>query len=154
VATSAPAELAGYTAKERQAYEGAVSAYEAFVKRSNHFYAVGETSVAAKDFYQRYSIDWATAWANLAQAANNHIKVSGPTTVVWTKPVTISVRSTAGDAITIKRCLDESKWTVEQNGKKLAQPQLKSPHVYTVQLEKRPRETWWRSGEPKLGATC
>lgn len=150
---SAPPELAGYTAPERHAYAAAVSAYSAFVRRSNHFYAGGQTSVAAKNFYQRYSIDWATAWGNLAQAANNHIRVSGSTRVVWTKPVTIEVGS-AHETVTMQRCLDESKWVVEQNGKRLAQPQLKTPHVYTVQLERRRGETWWRSGEPKLGATC
>jgi hypothetical protein len=153
-ASSVPPELAGFTAQQRTAFEQALAAYDSFVKRSDGFYSDAQTSVAAKNFYQRMSIDWATAWSNLAQAADNHITVSGPTRVLWTRPVRIRLGTMTGDSITIHRCVDESRWVVTQNGKKLAQPELKSPHVYAVQLEKRRGETWWRSGEPTQGATC
>jgi hypothetical protein len=146
--------LAGYTAKQRAAYDDAVVAYAAFVKRNDHFYAVGKTTVGAKDFYQRYSIDWATAWGNLAQVANNGVTVSGDATVLWTKPVSISLGTSSGDAVTIKRCLDESERVVKQGGKVVEQPQLATPHVYTVQMEKRSSEGRWRSGEPDQGSTC
>lgn len=147
-------DLAGYKARQRVAYEAAVAAYSAFVKRNDRFYAVGKTTVAAKNFYQRYAISWATAWGNLAQTANNDVTVSGPTTTVWTKPMSIGLGKSNGDKITIKRCLDESKRVVRQNGKVVAQPQLKTPHIYVVRLQKRSGESWWRSGEPKQGATC
>src|SRR3712207_6938328 len=43
--SSVPPELAGYNEGERAAYEAAVAAYNAFTKRNDAFYAVGETSV-------------------------------------------------------------------------------------------------------------
>jgi hypothetical protein len=39
-------------------------------------------------------------------------------------------------------------------GKKLNQPQFKEPHVYTIRLEKRSDEDWWRSGIAEQGQTC
>ena len=56
--------------------------------------------------------------------------------------------------IVIRRCLDESGRVVIQDGKKLEQPQFKDPHIYTIRLEKRPGEKWWRSGVAEQGPTC
>ena len=72
---SVPPELAGYNEKQRAAYETAVDEYDGFTKRNDKFYADGQTTAAAKKFYQRYAVDWSTAWGNLAQVANS--KVTG-----------------------------------------------------------------------------
>src|SRR3954453_11633671 len=69
--SSVAPELVGYTEQERIAYETAVTDYDAFSRRNDEFYAAGETTVAAKHFYQKYALDWSTAWGNLAQVANN-----------------------------------------------------------------------------------
>jgi hypothetical protein len=71
---SVPPELAGYSEQERAAFETAVTEYDAFTRRNDEFYADGETTAAAKRFYQKYAVDWSTAWANLAQVANNIVK--------------------------------------------------------------------------------
>jgi hypothetical protein len=147
-------ELAGYSKKERSAYRAAIVQYDAFVKRSDQFYAAGKTTAAAKRFYQRYAVDWSTAWANLGQVANNHVKVTGSTKTVWTKPRSIEVGRPKGDVVVLRRCLDESGRIVKQNGKRLSQPQLKHPHVYTIRVEKRAGENRWRSGIAKQGGTC
>jgi hypothetical protein len=152
--SSVPPELVGYNEKERAAYETAVAEYDAFTKRSDRFYAAGQTTGAAKDFYQHYAVDWSTAWGNLAQIANNDITVAGSTRTVWTKPRSIELGGTRGDVIMLRRCLDESGRVVTQNGKKIEQPQFKDPHIYTVRLEKHPREHWWRSGIAEQGPTC
>ena len=113
----------------------------------------GQTTVAAKKFYQRYAVDWSTAWGNLAQVANNKVTVTGSTKTVWTSRGRLS---SAGPRPTssYSRCLDESGRVVTQNGKKLDQPQFKNPHIYTIRLEKRPGEDWWRSGIAEQGQTC
>lgn len=152
--TSVPPELAGYSSDERAAYEAAVRDYDTFATRNDQFYAAGETTIEARNFYQRYAVDWSTAWGNLAQVANNNITVTGTTTTVWTKPRSIELGSRAGDVVVIRRCLDESGRVVRQNGRKVGQPQFKDPHVYTVRLEMRPSETWWRSGVAEQGQTC
>jgi hypothetical protein len=77
--SSVPPDLAGYSEQERAAYETAVTEYDAFTRRNDHFYAGGQTTVAAKRFYQRYAVDWSTAWGNLAQIANNNVTVTGST---------------------------------------------------------------------------
>ena len=152
--SSVPPELAGYNEGERAAYETAVAAYNVFTKRNDAFYAAGETSVEAKRLYQKYAIDWSTAWGDLAQVVNSNVKVSGTTETVWTKPRSIMLGAAEGDVIVIRRCLDESGRVVTQNGQKLDQPQFKDPHVYTVRLEKRDGHDRWRSGIAKQGATC
>jgi hypothetical protein len=68
--SSIPPELAGYTEQQRAAYKIAVDEYDAFTKRNDRFYAAGQTTGAAKKFYQRYAVDWSTAWGNLGQVAN------------------------------------------------------------------------------------
>lgn len=152
--SSNPPELAGYSEKQRAAYETAVDEYDAFTKRNDKFYAAGRTTGAAKKFYQRYAVDWSTAWGNLAQVANNNVTVSGSTKSVWTKPRSVKLGGPRGDVILLRRCLDESGRVVTQNGKKLNQPQFKKPHIYTVRLEKHPGEDWWRSGIAEQGQTC
>jgi hypothetical protein len=148
-------ELAGYNEIQRAAYKTAVNQYDAFTKRNDKFYAVGQTTGAAKKFYQRFAVDWSTAWGNLGQVANNKVTVSGATKTVWTKPRLIEVGgSSKGDVIVLRRCLDESGRVVTQNGKKLDQPQLENPHIYAVRLEKHPGENWWRSGIAEQGQTC
>ena len=151
---SVPPELAGYNANERAAYEAAVDEYDAFTKRNDKFYAAGQTTGAARKFYQRYAVDWSTAWGNLAQVANNKVIVTGTTKTVWTKPRSIEVDGSKADVIVLRRCIDEAGRVVTQNGKKLDQPQFKKPHVYTVRLEKRPDEDVWRSGIAEQGQTC
>lgn len=152
--SSVPSNRAGYTDDERAAYKTAVAAYDAFIKRNDAFYAAGETTVKAKDFYQKYAIDWSTAWGNLAQVVNSGVKVGGSTKTVWTKPQTIKLGAADGDVIVIRRCLDESGRVVAQNGQVLDQPQFKDPHIYTVRLEKRVGEKWWRAGIAEQGPTC
>ena len=152
--SSVPPDLADYSEQERAAYTSAVTEYDAFIRRNDHFYAVGQTTVAAKRFYQRYAVDWSTAWGNLAQIANNNVTVTGSTNTVWTRPKSIELGGSKAQVVVLRRCLDESRRVVTQNGKKLDQPQFKEPHVYTVRLEKRSGEDWWRSGIAKQGETC
>ena len=152
--SSVPPDLAGYSEQERAAYETAVTEYDAFTARGDRFYAAGQTTVAAKRFFQRYSIDWSTAWGDLAVVANNDITITGSTKTVWTKPKSIELGRAMSDVVVLRRCLDESGRVVTQNGKKVEQPQFKHPHVYTVRLEKRRGENWWRSGTVKQGETC
>lgn len=145
---SVPPYLASYTADERQAYADAVAAYATYVERNNRLLAKGKTTVGASDFYHRYSTDWATAWANLAQLANNHVTVRGHTTVTWVRPISVKLKG-QGATVELRRCLDESALVVTQSGEPLAQPNLQKPHVYRVRLELRSAETWWRSGSAK-----
>ena len=153
-ATSVPPELAGYSDQERAAYQTAVAEYDTFVNRNDKFYAAGRTTVAAKNFYQHYAIDWSTAWGDLAEVANNEIKVTGSTKTVWTRPKSIKLDSPKGDVIDLRRCLDESGRIVTQNGRTVPQPQLRNPHVYTVRLNMRRGESWWRVGVVEQGRTC
>ena len=152
--SSVPPGLAGYSEQERAAFETAVTEYDAFTRRNDEFYATGDTTVAAKRFYQRYAVDWSTAWGNLAQIANNDVTVTGSTKTVWTKPKSIELGGPKGDVVVLRRCLDESGRVVKQNGQKVNQPQFKDPHVYTVRLEKRRGEPRWRSGIAEQGSTC
>jgi hypothetical protein len=151
---SVPPELAGFTTDEREAFALAVAAYDDFNKRSDAFYAAGRTTRAAKIFYQKYAVDWATAWGNLGQAVNNQIRVTGTARTVWTKPITIELSATEGDSVVLRRCLDESGRIVTQDGATVDQPQFKKPHVYRVRLMKRPGEAWWRSGIAVQGQPC
>jgi len=152
--SSVPPELSGYSEQERAAYQKAVAAYDAFTKRNDRLYAAGQTTVAAKRFYQRYAVDWSTAWGDLAVIANNRVTVTGPTKTVWTKPKSIELGGPKADTVVLRRCLDESGRVVTQNGKTVDQPQFKDPHIYTVRLEKRLGEDWWRSGTVDQGPTC
>jgi hypothetical protein len=152
--STVPPELAGYSEEERLAYDQALDAYAAYLAETDNIYAKGETTAAAKRFYQRNAIDWSTAWGNLALVANNGVTIKGETRVVWVRPKTIRLATAAGDVVVIRRCVDESQRVVRQNGKRMAQPQFEEPHVYTVRLERRPAESWWRAGTAELGRTC
>lgn len=152
--STVPSELAEYTEEERSAYGEAVPAYDAFIERNDAFYAAGETTVAAKRFYQRNAIDWSTAWGNLGQVVNSGIKVTGTTETKWTEPESIELGEPAVEVVVIHRCLDESGRVVTQNGEPIEQPQFSDPHVYTIRLEKRAGEDHWRSGVAEQGPTC
>lgn len=152
--STVPPELVGYSEDERVAYDEALAAYADYLAESDKIYAKGETTVAAKRFYQRYAIDWSTAWGNLAVVANNGVTITGEARALWTRPVSIGLTPDAGDVVVIRRCVDESQRVVRQNGKRMAQPQFNEPHVYTVRLEERPNEDWWRAGTAKLGRPC
>jgi hypothetical protein len=149
-----PPELAGYSEEEGLAYDEVLDAYAAYLAETDKIYAKGETTVAAKRFYQRHAIDWSTAWGNLAVVANNGVTIKGETRVLWVQPKSIRLATDAGDVVVIRRCVDESQRVVRQNGKRMTQPQFEEPHVYTVRLEKRPGESWWRAGAAELGRTC
>ena len=152
--TSASPDVARYSKKERAAYKTAVTEYGAFTKRNDRFYAAGRPTAAAKRFYQRFAVDWSTAWGDLGQAANNKVTVTGSTKIVSTTPRSIELGGAKGDVIVLRRCLDESGRIVTQDGKKLDQPQFADPHFYTIRLERRPGEDWWRSGIAEQGKTC
>lgn len=149
-----PPYLSSYTAEERATYVAALRAHAAFVEQDRKFAAVGKTTQRAAAFYRRNSIDWVSDWASLAQLANNHVIVRGRTIVKWVRPVTVQVDGAGADVVVLRRCVDSSGLAVTQNGKPLAQPNLKEPHVFRVRLEKRAAETWWRVGTAKQGAPC
>ncbi len=149
-----PPYLASYTSEERAAYDAALTAHTAFVEQDRQFAAAGKTTQRAAAFYRRNSIDWVSDWAILAQLANNHVIVKGRTIVKWVRPVTVQVDGAGADVVVLRRCVDSSGLAVTQNGKPLAQPNLKEPHVFRVRLEKRAAETWWRIGTAKQGAPC
>lgn len=151
---SVPAYLASYSTDQRAAYDAALTAHAAFVEQDRKFAAVGKTTQRAATFYRRNSIDWVSDWASLAQLANNHVIVRGRTIVKWVRPVTVQVDGAGADVVVLRRCVDSSGLAVTQNGKPLAQPNLKEPHVFRVRLEKRAAETWWRVGTAKQGAPC
>lgn len=149
-----PPYLASYSPEERAAYAAALMAHAAFVEQDRKFAAAGKTTQRAASFYRRNSIDWVSDWASLAQLANNHVIVRGRTIVKWVRPVTVQVDGAGADVVVLRRCVDSSGLAVTQNGKPLAQPNLKQPHVFRVRLEKRAAETWWRVGTAKQGAPC
>lgn len=152
--SSVPPALRRYSEPQRVAFGTAVAAYDRFVSRNDAFYAAGQTTGAARRFYHHYATDWSTAWGNLAQVVNAHATVTGSTRTMWTRPQSIDLHGAQGEVVVIHRCLDESRLVVRQNGKKLAQPELKEPHIYTVRLVKRPGEEWWRAGIAQQGPTC
>jgi hypothetical protein len=151
---SVPPELTRYTDAERAAYAAAVQAYSEFTQQNSQLLSQGRTTEPASTFYQRYSIDWVEAWANLAKLANNHVTVSGPTRINWVRPKSITLEPSGSAVVVLRRCLDESGLKVMQAGKPLAQPQLAHPHVYQVRLAKNSVEGWWRSGSARQGARC
>ena len=151
---SAEPTLEGYSEEEAAAYEAAVLAYDRFAKRSDRLYEEGATTNAAKEFFQRFSIDWSRAWGDLAQIANSGVTVAGSTKTVSTKPESIELDTKAGDVVVLRRCLDESGRVVTQGGEEIDQPQLQQPHIYTVRMERRPRESRWRSGVAEQEGTC
>jgi hypothetical protein len=53
----------------------------------------GQTARRASDFYHRFFDQLGSAWANLARLANNNVTVTGPTTVKWVRPVSVTVNS-------------------------------------------------------------
>jgi hypothetical protein len=152
--SSASTHLAGFTHAERSAYAAAAKAYDAFTARNDKIMAEARTTVAARDFYQKYTITWPTAWTGLAQLANNDITITGPTTTKWTRPQTVDLTARFGPTVVLRRCIDETERVVTQHGSVLEQPQFKTPHVYVVTLQQKAGESWWRAGAAKRGATC
>ena len=152
--SSGPAGLAGYTEAEQAAYGEAVGAYDSFTARNDKIMAKGQTTVGAKDFYQKYAIDWSTAWTGLAQLANDGITVTGPTTAKWTRPKSIDLTAKGGPSVVLRRCLDETKRVVTQKGHSIQQPQFERPHVYAVTLRQKVGETWWRASVANRGSAC
>ena len=150
-----PPYLVAYTANERQAYADALVAEDAFNVRNARYLAKGQTVEEASDFYHRYSIDWVQDWTNLAELANNHVTVTGKTSVVWVRPLRIKLSTAGGvDFVFLRRCVDSSKLVVTQNGEPLEQSHLEKRHVVRVRMEKRAGETWWRSGISQQGPSC
>ncbi len=146
--------LEKYTPGERRTYAAAVRANHRYIKKNDGLLRAGRLTKSAGLFYEKYATDWTVHWAALAQFVNNNVTVRGRARERWVRPARIRLRAPGGVTVILRRCLDERDIRVVQNGKPLAQPQLKSPHIYRVTMVKRRTETWWRAGMPERGATC
>ena len=98
-----PAYLKGYHAKQRKAYDAALTAQAAFDRRNARILAAGQTTKAASAFYHRYSIDWVGDWQSLGQLANNHVTVTGRTKVRWARLIAIRLPGSGRRAIDCTR---------------------------------------------------
>jgi hypothetical protein len=85
---------------------------------------------------------------------NSKITFEGTPTEVWLHPVSINLAAPGGQAVEVKRCLDQSRLRVFANGEQVPQPQLGVPHVYRIAIIKKTSQTWWRTGPAKQGAKC
>lgn len=151
---SIPPYLEKYTPAERASYAEASAAYDEFIEREAEFAAAGRTTVKAKDFYQKYSLDWATSWGSFAYLANLGVRIFGVPETVSERPTQITLEAAKGQVVVVRRCLDSRDLKVTQNGKPSKQPQLQQRRTVTVELVQREREDWWRAGVAKQGKPC
>jgi hypothetical protein len=149
-----PAYLQAYTDDERAAYRDAVADYQVFLIKDDMFLKEGRLTSRANSFYRRYSTNWVDQWAALSQLVNSGARVRGHTKELSVRPSSIHLYPNGTGSVTLRRCLDQSDIKVVQDGKPLAQPQLRHPHLYRVFMSLRKGETWWRAGMPKQGVEC
>jgi hypothetical protein len=149
-----PSARAKYSAAQRAALTDAVDALHRFTRINDRFLKQGVLTKRQAAFYRKNSTNWVDDWANLSKLVNSRITFKGSSTEVWLRPLSIKLAARNGQRVSVRRCLDESRLRVFADGKEVAQPQLKNPHVYEVSMAKRSGESWWRVGLPQQGETC
>ena len=147
-------ELAGYSLPEREAFEAAVVALHRFSRTSDRFISQGRLTRSQAAYFRRNSINWVDAWAGLAQLVNGRITMRGDTHEKWARPSQVDLSAAKGEVVVIRRCLDQTDVRVFADGKRVPQPQLKTPRVYRVKMLKKQSEQRWRTGLPKQGSRC
>lgn len=152
--SSIPPELAGYSLPEREAFEAAVVALHRFSRTSDRFISQGRLTRSQAAYYRRNSINWVDDWAGLAQLVNGRITMRGDTREEWARPLRVDLSAAAGEIVVVRRCLDQTDVRVFADGKRVPQPQLKTPRVYRVKMLKKESEQWWRTGLPSQGSRC
>lgn len=152
--SSLPPELAGYSLPEREAFEAAVVALHRFSRASDRFIDQGRLTRPQAAYFRRNSINWVDDWAGLAQLVNGRITMRGDTREKWVRPLRVDLAAGDSEVVVIRRCLDQTSVRVFAEGKRVPQPQLKTPRVYRVTMLKKQSEQWWRTGLPKQGSRC
>ncbi len=148
-----PAYLEPFTSTERQAYADASRAYDEFTRTTARFRAHGRTTPGVRTYLQKYSSDWTTAWGRFSELANEGVRIVGVPVTLTERPASISASDERGKVV-LRRCIDSSKIIVIQDGRKVDQPQLQKHRRVTVEVIRRPGESWWRSGIASQGPTC
>ena len=149
-----PPYLEPYSEAERDAYHQAVAAYAAITRRGAEFEEAGRATVAAKEFYQRFTSDWRTYFATLGGLANTGVRVVGRPVVMTERPVRIVLEGPQGKRVVVRQCLDSQKVKVMQGDEELPQPQFDQPRYATTLLVMRRGEDWWRAGVAEQGRPC
>jgi hypothetical protein len=149
-----PAYLEPYSEGERSAYLEAVAAYAEITAKGAEFEEAGVATVAAKEYYQRYTTDWRTYFGTLGELANTGVRVVGRPKARSEKPMRIDVGAPQGKVVVVKQCLDSQDVKVMQGEKELPQPQFEHPTYATTTLVMRRGEDWWRAGIAEQGKRC
>lgn len=152
--SSVSPELAGYTLPEREAFEAALVALHRFSRASDGFISQGRLTRSQATYFRRNSINWVDDWAGLAQLVNGRITMRGDTREEWARPSRVDLSAAVGEVVVIRRCLDQTSVRVFADGKRVPQPQLRTPRVYQVKMLKKQSEQWWRTGLPRQGSRC
>jgi hypothetical protein len=148
-----PAYLEGFSAEERQAYDDAVQAYEAFSDQQATFMAAGKATAEAKRFYRRQTADWRTFWATLQQRESNGVRIKGAGETLRIRPAKIRLHDDGTGSVSLNVCGISSGVRVLQNGTPVPQPKPvpRIVRVGMVSLDTGPR---WLVLYERVGPKC
>jgi len=114
--------LTKYTAKERKSYAEAVRAYEIFADHQAKILAIGEATLEAKRYYEKYSGDWLTYWNVLRQREADGIRIKGRGETLRVRPARIKLGDEGSGSVDVRVCGVSSGVKVFQRGAPVPQP--------------------------------
>jgi hypothetical protein len=148
-----PRYLVDYSEDEREAYDDAVVAYEAFADRNAELVRKGRATSEAREYYQRATAGWQSYWARLMDFDSRGIRVIGRADVGRIRPAAIKLDEKGGGQVDIRVCSIAAGVRVIQDGQPMPQPSPK-PTVTKVSMVKLPSGSSWRILSDRAGGSC
>lgn len=148
-----PAYLAKYSENEREAYDEAADAYEAFSDRNAELVRKGRATPEARAFYREATAAWQSYWARLMDFDSRGIRVLGRAEVLRVRPSAIKIDEKGGGQVDLRVCSIATGVRVTQDGRPMPQPSPK-PTITRVSMVKLPAESSWRILSDRAGGSC
>lgn len=134
-----------FSAEELAIYREAVARANAYERTAQAFFAAGEATREAKEFFQDHLMTWQTRWADLESYAEQGIKIARAPKVLSSQATSVDLLAKGAADVNIVRCVDASDLGGTIKGEPLPESTTE-PVTQNVDVHKLPDGSW-RIGE-------
>lgn len=132
---------AGFSAKELIAYRDAADHANAYEKQAQAYFAAGEATEEAKEFFQDNLMTWQVRWADLESYERQGIKIARSPKVLSSQAKSVKLLPNGAVDVTIRRCVDATDLGGAIKGTPLPES-TDEPVIQNVDVHKFPDGKW------------
>ena len=136
-----PAWESAFSDAQLDVFREAVRRAEAYETKAQAFFAAGEATPEAKEFFQDNLMTWQVRWADLKSYEQQGIKIAHSPKVLSSEAASINLLKRGAADISIQRCVDATNLGGTINGEPLAEGATE-PVIQKVDVHKFPDRTW------------